>query len=80
MVTRNDESKPWSFRRRVVVTQLAFCVFCIFWVMVIGAADAETGKTIVASAFALMTAVTGSYIFGAVWDDKGRQYDKNNAA
>lgn len=63
--------KPWSFRRRVVIAELAFCAICIAWVMVIGATDAETGKTIVASAFALAGGVTGSYIFGAVWNDKG---------
>lgn len=72
MASRNDEGKAWSFRRRAVVWQLAFCGFCVVWVMMVGAADAETGKTIVASAFALATAVTGSYIFGAVWDDRGR--------
>lgn len=73
MKSRNEGEKPWSFRRRVVVAQLAFCGFCVLWVMVLGAADAETGKTIVASAFALATAVTGSYIFGAVWNDKGKE-------
>lgn len=40
--------------------------------MVLGAADAETGKTIVASAFALAGGVIGSYVFAATWDDKGK--------
>lgn len=71
MPSRNERMRSWGFRRRAVVAQLGFCGFCVLWVMIIGAADAETGKTIVASAFALATAVTGSYIFGAVWNDKG---------
>lgn len=70
MACRNEGQKPWSFRRRVVVTTLLFCAFCVLWVMIRGAADPASGQTIVASAFTLATAVIGSYIFGAVWHDK----------
>lgn len=60
----------WSFRRRVVISTLSFCAFCIIWCMIFGAADEETGKTIVASAFALAGGVIGSYVFAATWNDQ----------
>lgn len=71
-MSRNDGQKPWSFRRNIVALTLAFCAICVLFVMIHGAADAETGKTIVASAFSLAAGVIGSYIFAATWDDKGK--------
>lgn len=38
--------------------------------MIFGAADAETGRTIVASGFGLAGAVIGYYVAGAVWQDR----------
>lgn len=59
----------WSFRRRVIVLTLIFNAVCVLWCMVFGAADAETGRTIVASAFTLAGGVIGSYVFAATWND-----------
>ena len=68
MTCRNDGQRPWGFRRRVVVATLFFCAACVIFVMVFGSAGA--GETIVSGCFTLAGAVIGSYIFGAVWNDK----------
>ena len=70
MANRNKGQKPWSFRRKVVVTTLMFCASCVAYIMVFGHSSASVGETITGSAFTLAGAVIGSYIFGAVWHDK----------
>lgn len=70
MKCRNDGQRPWGYRRRIVTYTLGFNAFCILYVMVFGASDEEVGRTIVASAFGLSGAVIGSYVLGAVWNDK----------
>lgn len=69
-MNRNDGGKPWKFRRNIIASTLIFCAFCVVWTMIIGAADEETGRTIVASSFGLAGAVIGYYVAGAVWEDK----------
>lgn len=70
MKSRNKGQRPWSFRRRVIVTTLLFCASCIAYVMVLGHNSPSVAETIIGSAFTLSGAVIGSYIFGAVWHDK----------
>lgn len=69
-MNRNEGQKPWGFRRKIIAATLLFCGFCVLWTMIFGAVDAETGRTIVASAFGLAGAVIGYYVAGAVWSDK----------
>lgn len=61
----------WKIRRKIIFGTLFFCAFCVTWVLFKGA-DTETERVIVSSSFALAGGVIGSYIFGAVWDDKHR--------
>lgn len=62
--------KPsWKIRRRIIHATLIFCAFCVLWIMVRGD-DRAVNEVIVMCAFGLAFAVIGSYIFGAVWDDK----------
>lgn len=64
------ERGTWAFRRRLVKASLGFCAFVILWVMMVGAVDVETGKTIVASAFALSTSIIVVYTGAATYNDK----------
>jgi hypothetical protein len=59
----------WTHRRRIIYSTLAFCAFCILWLLFWGS-DTELNETIANSAFFLAGGVIGSYVFGAVWDDK----------
>lgn len=59
----------WTHRRRIIYGTLIFCAFCISYLMFRGS-DTRLNETIVNSAFLLAGGVIGSYVFGAVWDDK----------
>ena len=62
--------KPsWKIRRRIVNLTLAFCAFTVLWIMFRGD-DRSVNEVIVMCSFGLAGTVIGSYIFGAVWDDK----------
>ena len=78
---RNEGQKPWSFRRRVVITALLFCAGIVAKVTVWGHSSEGIGEALVTSAFGLAGAVIGSYIFGAVWNDntQGRKTDDSDA-
>ena len=60
---------PWKVRRRLVIATLMFCAFCVLWIMVRGD-DRGVNEVIVMCSFGLAFSTLGSYIFGAVWDDK----------
>ncbi len=59
----------WTHRRRIIYGTLVFCAFCISYLLFRGS-DTRLNETIVSSAFLLAGGVIGSYVFGAVWDDK----------
>jgi hypothetical protein len=72
--------KPsWAIRRRIIVATLLFCAFCVTYIMVWGD-DRPVMEVIVFSAFGLALSVIGSYIFGAVWDDKNIMKELGPAA
>lgn len=64
----------WRMRRRVILTSLAFCAGVIVYVLAAGL-DSRVAESAVNGAYLLMGAVIGSYVFGAVWEDRkdGRQ-------
>lgn len=63
-------NKPsWEVRRRIIIATLVFCAFCVTYIMIWGD-QRPVMEVIVFSAFGLALSVIGSYIFGAVWDDK----------
>lgn len=70
-MSRNEGQKPWSFRRKVVVYTLCFCAGVVTKVAIWGHQSEGIGEALVTMSFGLAGAVIGSYIFGAVWNDKG---------
>jgi len=59
----------WIFRRRFMFAVSLFCAIVILWIIEKGA-DTVVNQTAVTMAFATLISITGSYVFGAVWDDK----------
>lgn len=63
-------NKPsWKVRRRIIIATLLFCAFLVGYITVWGD-DRSVLEVIVFCSFGLALSVIGSYIFGAVWDDK----------
>ena len=67
---RNEGQKAWSFRRRVVIATLLFCAGVVVKITVWSHQSDAIGEALVTMAFGLAGAVIGSYIFGAVWNDR----------
>jgi hypothetical protein len=66
---RNVGMASWTIRRRIIVLTLVFCAGLVLYVTLKGT-DTRTAETIVQSAFYLAGMVIGSYVFGAVWEDR----------
>lgn len=60
----------WEFRRYVVALSLCACWLLIGY-SVIGPVDTELARSVVATLSTLAGSIIGSYVFGAVWDNKG---------
>lgn len=60
----------WTHRRRIIYGTLIFCALCVLYLMIFGNDTSRLHETIANSAFFLAGGVIGSYVFGAVWDDK----------
>ena len=65
-----EETPPsgWKHRRRLMFLVVAFCMGCICWALW---KDTDTAvmQAAVTSSFMTISAVLGSYVFGAVWED-----------
>ena len=68
MADRNNGKPPWHLRRKIIITTLLFCAFCIFYIMIWGT-DSGVHEAIVLGSFATASAVIGTYVFGATWSD-----------
>ncbi|CAO3459896.1 hypothetical protein [Azospirillum argentinense] len=62
----------WTIRRRIIVATLLFNAACVVHSMVWQTSEAIAG-TVITNAFLMAGGVIGSYVFGAVWDDKGKR-------
>ena len=72
-LSRNSGSKPWSFRRKIVVSTLLFdAIVIIVCILKTGIAP-SVAEVAISSAFFSGGAIIGSYVFGAVWHDKKGQ-------
>lgn len=60
----------WKIRRRVMFIVLAFAMGVVCWSIW---KDNKVAETAITMAFATIMATTGSYVFGATWDDKNKQ-------
>lgn len=70
MRRRKTIARPsWKIRRRIIVATLIFCALEIVWFTFKGK-DTNLANNIVLGCFALAGSTIGSYVFGAVWDDK----------
>ena len=62
--------KPsWKIRRRIVILTLLFCAGVIAY-LTGWAESTELAETIANGVLILAGSVIGSYVFGAVWDDR----------
>ena len=66
---RNAGGRGWQTRRRLMFAVVAFCMLCISWALYQDT-DTIVMQSAVTSGFATMAAILGSYVFGAVWEDK----------
>jgi hypothetical protein len=69
ITNRNQGSKPWQFRRTIIIMSLVFCATLVTYLALYGD-DTRLNETLVLGAFGLGISVIGSAVFGAVWDDK----------
>jgi amino acid transporter len=67
---RHDVRKPsWKVRRAIIFLTLIFCAFWIGYLVVAGE-DSRLHETIAQGLLLLAASTIGSYVFGAVFDDK----------
>ena len=59
----------WKNRRRTIFGTLLFCAGQVTYLSVWGA-DTAVNEATVAGLIMLAAGVIGSYVFGAVWDDR----------
>jgi hypothetical protein len=64
----------WQFRRVVVFLSLLFSAGIILWIVISGT-DSTLYREIAVAMIAADVAIIGSYVFGAVWDDKSKRRD-----
>lgn len=70
MDTNTGTYRPiWKNRRRVIFGSLFFCAGVTIYLAAWGA-DTAVNETIAMGILLLAAAVIGSYVFGAVWDDR----------
>lgn len=64
-----DDKPSWAVRRRIIVATLLFCAGEIVYLTGWGQ-DTDLASTIANGVLILAGSVIGSYVFGAVWDDR----------
>jgi len=69
---RNGRKRPWSMRRKIIINALLFNGFVII-VCLFRDIPESVAETAISSAFYSAGMLIGSYVFGAVWEDKGNQ-------
>lgn len=60
----------WKIRRRIIIAVLLWCGAMVTYLSILGR-PIQLSETAVNGLLLLMASVIGSYVFGAVWDDKG---------
>lgn len=59
----------WAVRRRIIISTLVWCAALVTYLAVWGR-PTSLSEAISTGLILLMGSVIGSYVFGAVWDDK----------
>lgn len=63
------EKPSWRIRRRIIVGTLLYCGAMVFYLAVWGEST-SLAEAIATGLILLAGSVIGSYVFGAVWDDR----------
>lgn len=72
------QNKPsWKIRRRIVIATLLFCAGEILY-LTAWAESTQLAETIASGVLILAGSVIGSYVFGAVWDDRNVMQSRGN--
>lgn len=66
---RNVGGHSWQKRRRLMFVVVAFSMACIAWALYCDT-DSVVHQTAVSMGFTTLISITGTYVFGAVWNDK----------
>ena len=66
---RNVGGHSWQKRRRLMFSVVAFAMACIAWAL-FQDSDSAVHQTAVTMGFTTLISITGTYVFGAVWNDK----------
>lgn len=61
---------PWRYRRTLVLATLAVCALGVSYLTLWGT-DTRLNETLTIGYFGLWGTTLGSYVFGAVWHDRG---------
>lgn len=61
----------WTIRRRIIIGTLLWCGAMVTYLAIFGR-PVSLSETIANGCLLLMASVIGSYVFGAVWDDKSK--------
>lgn len=64
----------WKFRRRVVFAALAWIAMMVMWIIFRGH-DTALYRDVSVALIGAGVAIIGSYVFGAVWDDRSKRRD-----
>ena len=62
----------WKIRRTFMFLIAAFCCLMITLALLV-VREGPVAETVVTMGFTTLIGIIGSYVFGATWDDKGRQ-------
>lgn len=66
---RNGDKPSWYFRRKIILATLIFSAIIVTYLTVYGE-DNRLNESIANGLILLSASVIGSYVFGAVWNDK----------
>lgn len=70
MASNAFNRSSWKIRRRIIIAVLIWCGVMVTYLSILGR-PIQLSETAVNGLLLLMASVIGSYVFGAVWDDKG---------
>jgi len=64
-------SDDWRIRRRIVILLLVWCVAMVSYIAIMGPPD-QLREAIATALVLLIGSLVGSYVFGVIWDEKGK--------
>lgn len=74
---RETFDRSWRIRRAIIIGTILWCVGMVTYLSIWGR-EVQLSETTVNGCLLLMASVIGSYVFGAVWDDRNRDQSRWN--